>query len=208
MSGTFDTRWDNGVLNPAFSTLSADDFEVVKLGWQPSASSVKAKAVSASPNPVAGGKSATGTVTLSGGAPSGGASVALSGSGGSFSVPSSVAVAAGKTSATFSITTRKPAVTTSGTLTASYGGASASAIVTVTPGTPAPAPRKSAPLPPQSGKQPASLSPSGATAIARQSGQATVSNAPAAAAPSAPPAGFFARARMQLLAWWSWLLDW
>ena len=35
VSGTFDTRWDNDVLNPAFATLSASDFEVVKLGWQP-----------------------------------------------------------------------------------------------------------------------------------------------------------------------------
>jgi len=35
ISGTFDVRWNNGVLNPAFSTLSASDFEVVQLGWRP-----------------------------------------------------------------------------------------------------------------------------------------------------------------------------
>ena len=35
ISGTFDTRWDNNVLNPAFGALTASDFEVVKLGWQP-----------------------------------------------------------------------------------------------------------------------------------------------------------------------------
>ncbi|HEX4511312.1 MAG TPA: hypothetical protein VH328_14575 [Burkholderiaceae bacterium] len=35
ISGTFDTRWNNGVLNPEFAKLSAEDFEVVKLGWQP-----------------------------------------------------------------------------------------------------------------------------------------------------------------------------
>jgi len=34
ISGTFDTRWDNGVLNPAFAALTASDFEVVKLGWK------------------------------------------------------------------------------------------------------------------------------------------------------------------------------
>jgi hypothetical protein len=34
ISGTFDTRWDNGVLNPAFRGLTASDFEVVQLGWQ------------------------------------------------------------------------------------------------------------------------------------------------------------------------------
>jgi hypothetical protein len=36
VSGTYDTRWDNGVLNSAFRALTANDFEVVKLGYQPS----------------------------------------------------------------------------------------------------------------------------------------------------------------------------
>ena len=36
ISGTFDTRWNNAVLNPAFGALTADDFEVIQLGWQPS----------------------------------------------------------------------------------------------------------------------------------------------------------------------------
>jgi hypothetical protein len=35
ISGTFDTRWNNDLLNPAFATLGASDFEVVRLGWQP-----------------------------------------------------------------------------------------------------------------------------------------------------------------------------
>ena len=35
VSGTYDTRWDNGVLNPAFATLKATDFEVVQLGFVP-----------------------------------------------------------------------------------------------------------------------------------------------------------------------------
>lgn len=35
ISGTFDTRWNNDILNPAFATLSASDFEVIKLGWKP-----------------------------------------------------------------------------------------------------------------------------------------------------------------------------
>jgi hypothetical protein len=33
VSGTMDGRWSNDVLNPAFSALTADDFEVVQLGW-------------------------------------------------------------------------------------------------------------------------------------------------------------------------------
>jgi hypothetical protein len=34
ISGTMDARWNNSVLNPAFSALTADDFEVVQLGWR------------------------------------------------------------------------------------------------------------------------------------------------------------------------------
>jgi hypothetical protein len=37
VSGTYDTRWNNGILNPAFRSLTAGDFEVIKLGWQPGA---------------------------------------------------------------------------------------------------------------------------------------------------------------------------
>jgi hypothetical protein len=33
VSGAFDLRWDNGVLNPAFHSLTASDFEVVQLGY-------------------------------------------------------------------------------------------------------------------------------------------------------------------------------
>jgi hypothetical protein len=34
VTGTMDARWNNGVLNPAFHSLTADDFEVVQLGWR------------------------------------------------------------------------------------------------------------------------------------------------------------------------------
>ena len=34
VTGTMDARWDNGVLNPAFHGLTADDFDVVQLGWR------------------------------------------------------------------------------------------------------------------------------------------------------------------------------
>jgi hypothetical protein len=33
ISGTYDTRWNNGVLNPAFSAIKASDFDVVTLGY-------------------------------------------------------------------------------------------------------------------------------------------------------------------------------
>lgn len=35
IQGAYDTRWDNGVLNPAFRSLKASDFEVIQLGWRP-----------------------------------------------------------------------------------------------------------------------------------------------------------------------------
>ena len=33
VTGTMDPAWDNDVLNPGFHGLTADDFEVVELGW-------------------------------------------------------------------------------------------------------------------------------------------------------------------------------
>ena len=35
VSGTFDTRWNNDILNPAFHALRGSDFEVVTLGYNP-----------------------------------------------------------------------------------------------------------------------------------------------------------------------------
>jgi hypothetical protein len=38
VSGTYDTRWNNDVLNPAFRALTAADFDVVQLGYNPATS--------------------------------------------------------------------------------------------------------------------------------------------------------------------------
>ena len=35
IQGAYDTRWDNGELNPAFDDLVAGDFDVIQLGWKP-----------------------------------------------------------------------------------------------------------------------------------------------------------------------------
>ena len=35
ITGTYDARWGNGKLNPAFGNLTASDFEVVQLGYNP-----------------------------------------------------------------------------------------------------------------------------------------------------------------------------
>jgi hypothetical protein len=34
VSGAFDPRWNNDVLNPAFRALTANDFDVIELGWR------------------------------------------------------------------------------------------------------------------------------------------------------------------------------
>jgi hypothetical protein len=34
IQGTMDPRWNNDVLNSAFRLLTADDFEVIQLGWR------------------------------------------------------------------------------------------------------------------------------------------------------------------------------
>ena len=133
ISGTFDTRWNNDVLNAAFSTLSASDFDVVQLGWKPTAAGVAVAAVSASPSSVVGGGGATGTVSLSASAPAGGASVLLSSASSAVTVPAAVTVAQGMTSATFGIATSAVTMPTSTTISASYGGLTKATTFTVTP---------------------------------------------------------------------------
>lgn len=40
VSGSYDNRWDMGVMNTAFNQLTASDFDVVQLGWYPPTSLV------------------------------------------------------------------------------------------------------------------------------------------------------------------------
>ena len=61
VTGTYDTRWNNDVLNPAFGQLSACDFEVVQLGWKPAVLSIE---VSANQSTFAVGQTLTPTVTF------------------------------------------------------------------------------------------------------------------------------------------------
>ena len=138
ISGTFDLRWNNGTLNPAFSAIKASDFEVVQLGWKPPVGAAPTlSAVSASPNPVYAGQSATGMVTLTAAAPSGGARVTLSSASPAFVVPTSVTVAQGATSAAFNITTPTATTQASGTLSAAYAGVTRTTTLTVSPTPPA-----------------------------------------------------------------------
>lgn len=84
------------------------------------------------PTNLVGGATATGTVALSGKAPSGGISVTVGSSDPSTMVPSQVVVPAGKSSQTFKVTTQGVATSTSVTITATFG-ATATTLLTVTP---------------------------------------------------------------------------
>src|SRR6266852_1694407 len=84
------------------------------------------------PSSVVGGlEDSTGTVTLTGPAPSGGAQVFLSSSNGAASVPSRVIVPAGASNATFTVRTSAVFMSTSATISASYNGTTRTATLGV-----------------------------------------------------------------------------
>jgi len=85
------------------------------------------------PTSVTGGGSSQGSVTLTGAAPAGGAVVALSSNASVATVPASVTVAAGATSATFTATTSAPATSAVATISAALAGVTRTATLTVNP---------------------------------------------------------------------------
>ena len=134
ITGTYETRWNNDILNPAFSKLSASDFEVVQLGYNPQSASLTAlSSVSVNPSSVTGGQSITGTVSMSGPAPAGGASVSLSSASSAASVPPTVTVPSNATSVNFSVSTAAVGATTMGNITASFSGVTKTVNVTIQP---------------------------------------------------------------------------
>ena len=88
--------------------------------------------LSVNPSTVTGGTGVTGTVTLDGLAPAGGALVSLSSDNAAATVPASVTVEAGNSSVTFAVTTAVSASATA-TITASYAGITRTAALTVVP---------------------------------------------------------------------------
>ena len=148
ITGTFDTRWNNGILNPAFALLSASDFEVVKLGWQPPPAPPPPTrppfaGISSVPAIVVGGDAATGTVMLGAAAPIGGAVISLASASDAVHVPASVTVSAGATTASFPITTTAVPVATLVSVSATYDGVTHATTFTINP-PPADAPTLSA----------------------------------------------------------------
>lgn len=135
ISGTFDTRWNNDVLNPAFALLSANDFEVIQLGWNPIGAVPALAGLTLQPTSVTGGAGVTGSVALSAPAPASGVVVALASNQGAVRVPASVSVTAGASTASFAITTAAVSASTVASVTASYSGISKSATLTLQPAT-------------------------------------------------------------------------
>jgi uncharacterized repeat protein (TIGR03803 family) len=94
---------------------------------------VKLSSLTLSPTLVRGGVNSTGTVRLTAAAPTGGAVVTLRSSNpGVASVPASVTVPAGLSSATFTVRTARVSKTTTVTISAAYGGVTKTALLTVT----------------------------------------------------------------------------
>ena len=97
---------------------------------------VSVSALSLSPGTVTGGATSTATVTLSGAAPSAGAPVSLGSSNTAVAtVPASVTVPAGATSATFTVTSSPVTAPGSATISAVYEGTTRTAVLTVNPAT-------------------------------------------------------------------------
>jgi hypothetical protein len=85
------------------------------------------------PNSIPRGQSSTARVTLNGRAPAGGLDVELASSNPLVTIPRSVIVSAGATAASFAVATNSFVAPTSVTITASAGGASAHAELTIHP---------------------------------------------------------------------------
>ena len=90
-----------------------------------------AASVTVSPTSVLGGASSTGTVTLSGPAPTGGRVVELASNLAAASVPASVTVVAGATTATFTVTTTPIATNAIATLSVTNNGVTVTTSLTV-----------------------------------------------------------------------------
>src|SRR2546421_3242054 len=97
-------------------------------------SSPTLSSIALNPTSVTGGSPSTGTVSLSGPAPSGGAAVSLSSDNTTAAtVPASVTVAGGASSATFTVSTSSVTTSTSVNISASYAGVTKTTSLTVQP---------------------------------------------------------------------------
>jgi uncharacterized repeat protein (TIGR03803 family) len=123
----------NGVLKQCIVTLTASAFNQPKpAGTTVTVNPVAVSSVVVSPSQAAPGAAVTGTVTLDSTLACA-CSVAVSAAGTGVSVPASVKLAAGTTSATFSVTTSAVTKPTLATITAAYAGSLQTASLFVIP---------------------------------------------------------------------------
>src|SRR5581483_8051725 len=122
-AGTYVPQWNQ----------TADTFAATTVAFKAAPSSIAATVSSLSCNPssVTTPGSTNCTVTLSGAAPSGGTSVALTGQNTNLTVPSSVMVAGGASSANFTGTAAKVTSNQTVTITATLNGSSQTASLTL-----------------------------------------------------------------------------
>lgn len=92
---------------------------------------VSVDSLTLSPNSLVGGNSSTGTVTLNGPAPAGGLSIALSSNRAQATLPATVVIPEGATSATFTVNTTVVATQVQATLYASLNGRTRWAVLTI-----------------------------------------------------------------------------
>lgn len=110
-----------GFTRPALVDIQAAYGDTTQTAQLAVAPPLSLTAFGVAPGNVTGGTNATGTVTLSGPAPAGGALVTLSSNSAAALVPASVLVPAGLTSASFNVQTNAVTAFTTATLTATYG---------------------------------------------------------------------------------------
>lgn len=113
--------------------LGAMGLAMLGCGGSAAPEPVALSAVTLSPAGLQGGASSTGTLTLTGSAPAGGARVALSSSHPSATPPATVTIAEGATTATFTVTTTAVAASAEATIAAAYAGATRTATLTLEP---------------------------------------------------------------------------
>lgn len=111
-----------------FSTFDADFYALASAYVPPTPTTV-----GLSSNSILGGSSVTGAVTLTAVAPYGGAVVALSSGNAAAIVPANVSIAAGQTSASFTVQTSTVGASVSAAITAKLNGGTATATLTVGP---------------------------------------------------------------------------
>jgi hypothetical protein len=123
------TATTSAVITASYSGIS----KAATLTIAPPAATLTVSSVSVNPASVTGGSSATGTVTLSAPAPTGGLTLDLWTNGDPAFVPANITIAAGATTGTFTVTTETVSSTSQGTITAFYNGAIKTTTITVTP---------------------------------------------------------------------------